>query len=182
MQMNFEYNFDLDKAYQFLNNNKNLGSVAAEIRLSRDKSGSYTTTLKRGKIIKVLSENGLLNEFINSVWPSGNIPRRGRTRIDFWLRVYSDFETASQLASNEIGDDEDVQVTEELESVEEKQFAAERDLHNYLMNNLTKIEPGLKLYQSPDGTPGYEYIIDFVGWQSCGSEEDNAFRGSWGSV
>jgi hypothetical protein len=163
MQMQFDKNFDLDKAYEFLKNNKNLGSLADEIDLSHDKYGGYTTTLKRAKIIKVLTDNGLLDTFINSVWPSGNVPKRGRTRIDFWLRVYSDFKKESQNTSNQSDSEEDKQDIDEIESSEEKQFAAERDLHNYLASNLTKIEPGLKLYQSPDGTSGNEYIIDNKG-------------------
>jgi hypothetical protein len=154
-EIQFNRNFDFDTAYQFLRDKK-LGSVAEEIRISRDKFMEYTTTLKRAKIVKVLNGNALLDEFVNNHWPSGKT-KRGQTRIKFWLNLYDRFK------GGESEEDEDIQEAEEAESIEEKQFAAERDLHNYLVNNLTKIEPGLKLYQEPAGTLGNEFPIDDKG-------------------
>jgi hypothetical protein len=153
MQIQYNRNFDLDAAYELLRKN-NLDSVAQEISISKDHFGSYQTTLKRAKIVKVLSDNALLNKFVDSHWPSGKTPK-GQTRIAFWLDLYDRFKNS---ANEDINDE--TQETEDIEGLEEKQFAAERDLHNYLANNLTKIEAGLKLYVGPDGTPGNEFTID----------------------
>lgn len=147
-------NFDFTRAYEFLREN-GLGSVAEEIQISRDQFKSYTTTLKRAKIIKVVTDAGLIDKFIDKVWQSGKT-RRGQTRIHFWLdNVYAGF----KHQADEIEDDEELQDSDEAESVEERQFAAERDLHNYLVTNLAKIEPGLRLYQGEDGISGNEFPV-----------------------
>jgi hypothetical protein len=46
---------------------------------------------------------------------------------------------------------------EEPKTAEE--FTYERDLRNYLAKNLSKIEPGLKLYEEEDGITGIEFDV-----------------------
>ena len=53
----YKRNFSLVAAYDFLYQ-KGLTSEADNIQYSRDKFKSYSTTLKRAKITKVLSDSG----------------------------------------------------------------------------------------------------------------------------
>lgn len=152
MDNEFEYkrNFSVEEAYVFLQEN-NLKNIADEIQFSRDSYGSYTTTLKRAKIIKILNDNNLLAQFLDKIYLSGKT-KKGQTRIQFWLHLYERF-TAG----------EEVEEEEETESSDERQFAYEKDLQNYLANNLSKIEPGLILYHSSDGVPGLEFQLGNTG-------------------
>jgi hypothetical protein len=87
----YNSNFSLDNAYEFLRS-KNLDSVAKEIQISKDQFKSYTSTLRRAKVTRVLNNKGLLNEFIEKYWPSGKT-KRGQARTQFWLNLYDRFES-----------------------------------------------------------------------------------------
>lgn len=147
----YKRNFSLVAAYDFLRS-KGLTSEADSIQSSRDRFKSYTSTLKRAKIVKVISDSGLLKEFIDSQWPSGNTPK-GQSRLRFWRQLY-ERSTGAEVETEE---------GEEIETLEESQFAYESDLRNYLANNLHLIEQGLKLYREADGTSGLEFPIDDSG-------------------
>ena len=146
----YKRNFSLEEAYAFLRDN-NLKSTADEIQVSRDSFKSYTSTLKRAKIVKNLKDNGLLDQFVDKYYPSGKT-KRGQTRIQFWLGLYERFTGGEELEEEE-----------ETESSDERQFAYEKDLQDYLAKNLNKIELGLKLYQGADGTSGLEFPIGEAG-------------------
>jgi len=147
----YKRNFSLVAAYDFLRQ-KGLTSEADSIQFSRDKFKSYSSTLKRAKIIKLLSDSGLLDEFIDSQWSSGRTTK-GQTRLRFWRKLYE----RSTGAEIETGEEEE---DEEIETLEESQFAYESDLRDYLANNLHLIEQGLKLYKGTDGMSGLEFPID----------------------
>jgi hypothetical protein len=146
----YKRNFSVEEAYVFLREN-NLKSIADEIQISQDHFKSYTTTLKRAKIVKTLTDNGLLAQFVDKYYPSGKT-KKGQTRIQFWLKLYD------RSAGGEEPEEE-----EETESSDEKQFAYEKDLQSYLANHLNKIEPGLKLYQQSDDISGLEFPIGNTG-------------------
>ncbi len=148
-EFQYKRNFSVEEAYVFLRDN-NLKNIADEVQFSKDSYLSYTTTLKRAKIIKALKDNNLLIQFLEKIYPSGKT-KKGQTRIQFWLKL---FDRASQDEESE---------DEEIENNEEKQFAYERDLQSYLANNLTKIESGLKLYKQSDDVSGLEFPIDDTG-------------------
>jgi hypothetical protein len=57
-------------AYEFLAQ-KGFENEANEIRQSKDKYLSYTSTLRRGKILELLEKIDLLEEFIDIYWPFG---------------------------------------------------------------------------------------------------------------
>lgn len=148
----YQRNFSLLVAYEFLRV-KGLTSEADSIQFSRDRFGSYSSTLKRAKIVRVLDDSGLLDQFIDSHWPSGKTTK-GQTRLRFWHGLYDRFMgTAKEVEEEE----------EEAETLEESQFAYESDLRDYLANNLHLIEPGLKLYEGTDGMSGLEFPIDDAG-------------------
>jgi len=88
----YSSNFSLDDAYEFLRS-KNLDSVAKEIQISRDQFKSYTSTLRRAKVTRVLNNKGLLNEFIEKYWPSGKT-KKGQARTQFWLDLYDRFKSS----------------------------------------------------------------------------------------
>ena len=90
--MEYYKNFSLPNAYNFL---KAQGLVEESdlIKNSTDKFKSYQSTLRRAKIIKVIQENNLLDEFCKTVWESG-LTDKGKSRIKFFenlaMRFYND--------------------------------------------------------------------------------------------
>jgi hypothetical protein len=146
--MDYTKNFSLFEAYDFLEANK-LGQECEQIRNSSDKFKSYSTTLRRAKIITLCRDKKLLNDFCKTVWPSG-LTERGETRIQFLenlvLRFNSDMEGTT------------VEDYEDDNPIEENAFAYENDLRNFLVKNLSIIEKGLKVYNL-NGISGEEYFV-----------------------
>ena len=139
--------FPLRVAYDFLSQ-KGLEKEANEIAQSKDKPKVSTIyNLKRGKAITLLEKHGLLLEFIDRHWPHGRT-EEGKRLVEKYKRIYESFLNS------------DMKEEEEEESFEETSFAYEEDLRDYLSNNLSVIETGLKLFKDKDGTEGIEYAID----------------------
>jgi endonuclease len=148
--MEYNRNFSLDDAYDFLSQN-GLVQESAEIKNSSDKFKSYTSTLRRAKIIVLVRDKKLLDKFCNSVWQSG-LTDKGKSRIRFFENLVVRF-NADQEGTTSEDEDEGEIVTEENE------FAYENDLRNYLVRNLSVIEKGLKIYEAQDKTTGEEYFV-----------------------
>jgi RecB family endonuclease NucS len=146
--MEYNKNFSLYDAYDFLSQN-GLVQESTEIKNSSDKFKSYTSTLKRAKIIVLVRDKKLLDKFCNSVWQSG-LTDKGKSRIRFFENLVDRFNADQEGTTSE---DEEEIVTEENE------FAYENDLRNYLVRNLSVIEKGLKIYEAQDGTTGAEYFV-----------------------
>ena len=141
--MEYNKNFSLFAAYGFLKS-QGLGNESEEIKNSSDKFKSYSSTLRRAKIITLVQDKKLLDAFCKAVWTSG-LTEKGKSRIRFFenlvLRFYSD-----QEGTTTAEDDED-----EISVVkEENEFAYENDLRNYLIKNLGIIEKGLKFHEADD--------------------------------
>ena len=134
-------------AYEFLED-KNLENEANEIRQSKDNYMSYTTTLKRGKVLDLLERNNFLEEFINKHWPLGKT-EKGKREIRKYKRIYDSFLNKDRT------EEED-----EEESIEGTSFAYEEDLRDYLTSNLSVIESGLKIFKDESGVEGTEYPVD----------------------
>jgi hypothetical protein len=110
---------------------------------------SYTSSLRRGYVINLLSQRGLFDAFKEEYWPAGNSPW-GQRKIAFWLRLkerYGDF-----LAGREPSSGVD-------EADEDRAFAAETDLRDFLASNLDRVEAGLQLYRDGDRN-GVEFPVD----------------------
>jgi len=142
-------------AWIFLRDN-GLENKVFEIRDSPDRLGSLHYNLKRAKVISLLDENKLLDQFITKYWNFGNtsdgqgLIRRYRGIFSKWIN-----REASQ------GDTEDENSDETTaESNEETSFALEQHLRDYLVNNLSFIEPGLIVYKDKNDREGIEYPID----------------------
>ena len=84
--MEYNRNFSLIDAYNFLSQN-GLVQESDEIKNSSDKFKSYTSTLRRAKIIVLVKDKKLLDAFCNSVWPSG-LTDKGKSRIRFFENLW----------------------------------------------------------------------------------------------
>jgi len=148
--MEYKRNFSLYDAYDFLSQN-GLVQESDEIKTSSDKFKSYTSTLRRAKVIVLVRDKKLLDAFCTSVWPSG-LTDKGKSRIRFFENLVDRFNGDQEGTLSEDEDEGEI-VTEENE------FAYENDLRNYLVRNLSVIEKGLKIYAAPDGTTGAEFFV-----------------------
>ena len=142
----------LRRAWPFLEAH-GLGEAATEIRTSRERFLSYTSTLRRGKVVDLLQTQGLLDEFISAEWPHGKT-ERGNRLVERYARIYQRFVAQS-------GDEEEAETEEE--DPEETRFAYEEDLRDYLAKNLSLIEKGLTLWPVDSGGEAVEYSVDSAG-------------------
>lgn len=146
--MDYNKYFSLIDAYTFLKSN-GYEEESDEIKNSSDKFKSYSATLKRAKIITLVRDKELLDNFCKIVWESG-LSEKGKNRIKFFENLVQRFNDEQEgIISEE--DEEEI-------AAEEKQFAYENDLRSYLIRNLVVIEKGLKLFEE-DGIKGEEFIV-----------------------
>lgn len=139
----------LKEAYQF-GAEHGLQAEIGEIRtMEIEWDLSYTSTLRRGYIIDLFQQKGILNEFVERYWPNG-ATEDGQSKTRRYLIIKRRYE--SFLAGNE-------EEGEQPEDRSEHAFAAETDLRNFLAQNLDIIEPGLRLYKE-DERDGVEYPVE----------------------
>lgn len=136
-------------AYDFLAG-RGFENDVLEIRTSKDKYKSYTSTLKRARVLRLLEDNGLLDDFIREHWPAGTSDQNA-SRMRFLRRLYVEFYVVDPDSSSGGG-------TATANGGD--QFAYEADLQNYLVRNLGVIEKGMQLYRGEDGTDGIEFAVD----------------------
>lgn len=137
----------LKYAYQFLEEN-GYSEKANEIRLSKDKFKSYTSTLRRAKIVNFFDEKEIINDFIERYWENGKT-QNGQNQIRGLRRLFQAYSNEPVVEDDELEDE-----------IEGTSFAYEEDLKNYLISNLSIIEHGLNLYQDENGVDGVEFPID----------------------
>ncbi len=147
--MEYNKNFSLFDAYDFLKAN-GLEQECEEIKNSSDKYKSYSSTLRRAKIITLVRDKKLLDDFCATVWTSG-LTDKGKSRIKFFENLVIRFNSDQEGTISE--DEEEDEIAKE-----ESEFAYEKDLQKYLVRNLSVIEKGLKLYQA-DGVDGEEFYV-----------------------
>jgi hypothetical protein len=112
---------------------------------------SYTSSLRRGYVIELFEKQGIFDEFKTSYWAYGNTPGGERRRRRF-LKLKSRYEDF-------LSGRESIPEEEEEEQDEDRQFAAESDLRDFLAKNPGCIEKGLHVYHSGD-RDGVEFPID----------------------
>lgn len=140
-------------AYQFLNAN-GYSEEATVIKLSQDKYKSYKSGLKRAKIVNLLEQKGLLDDFIEQYWNTGNTGK-GQTHLNSLKRIFDAYSNGND------GEDEDFEDEDSEDYGGETSFAYEEDLKNYLINNLSIIESGMNLFNDKEkGINGVEYPVD----------------------
>jgi hypothetical protein len=141
-------------AWGFLEAN-GLATEATEIRKSPEHLGSYTTSLKRAKIVSLLRRKDLLQIFIETNWRFA-LTAEGKKKLSWYDQIYSRYETSGAAAApstNAAADDETEAGTE---------FALEEQLRDYLAANLGILEPGLSLWPVENGD-AVEFQVDDQG-------------------
>jgi len=81
-------------AWGFLEAN-GLATEATQIRKSPEQFGSYTTSLRRAKIVALLRRKDLLDRFIETNWRYALL-----TAVTFTARLYSNHSTSLGHSSN----------------------------------------------------------------------------------
>ena len=105
----YEKNFPFPLAYDFLKDH-GLEEAAREIESSRDHYMSYGTSLKRAKILVLVREMSMYDQFVQEVWQSGRTDK-GIRRSKFLEGLYEKWAAEST--------DEDDDYTEDRETIEE---------------------------------------------------------------
>lgn len=150
-EIQYNRNFSLLTAYQFLDDN-GLKEESEKIRITPAQFKTYTSTLRRAKVIALVNSKNIIDKFLDEVWPSGKT-KKGQSRKRFFENLYQRFLDYEEGNGREEDENDDEIPTEE------SQFAYETDLRDYLSNNLHIIEDGLRLYISEAGEKGIEYLI-----------------------
>ncbi len=143
----------LRAAYRFAAEH-GIGQEAEKIRMMPiDWDLKIKSSVRRGYMVDLLEKHNLLDLFKDEYWAYGKTlaGEQKRKRYLSLKARYEDF-----LAGK--GGDEAADEQGEAEEAEQ-QFAVESDLRDFLANNLSIIEPGLRLYER-EGQTGIEYAID----------------------
>jgi hypothetical protein len=139
----------LTQAYPFLAS-AGLGNEAEVIRASKDQLGSYTTTLKRARIISLLTSNNLLDQFVTNHWHFGATDK-GKREIKRLVNIYDRWIKTGGKDIDE-GDNSDEDAGTE--------FALETHLRDYLAENLAALEPGMTLWPVGQDQDAVEFSVD----------------------
>jgi hypothetical protein len=141
-------------AYAFLATN-GLATGVDEVRQSHDRLGSYTTSLRRAKIVALLRQKNLLDKFIKTSWQFALTPA-GKKKLDRYDRIYAKFRKSgdAEVGSADAATEEDSEAS--------TKFALEEQLRDYLAENLGILEAGLSLWPVEDGD-AVEFQVDDQG-------------------
>jgi len=111
---------------------------------------SYTSSLRRGFIVELFEKRGVFDEFKTQHWPNGN-SSAGQTRRRRFLRIKKQYD--------EFLSGRDPTPKPEEEEDNDKEFAAESDLRDFLAKNPGCIEKDLRIYQAGERS-GIEFPVD----------------------
>lgn len=152
MDIEGKMRFPLREAYAFASDN-GLADEVSEIReMEIEWDRGYTSTVRRGRVIRLFQERNLLSRFVERYWPFGATPG-GDTERRRCLRVGEQYD---EFLAGKLPDEE---TEPEIEARASFEFALEAHLRDFLARNLGEIEPGLRLYQA-EGQSGIEFAID----------------------
>ena len=144
--------FPLREAYTFASEN-GLADEINEIReMDIEWDRGYTSTVRRGHVIRLFQEHNLLSQFFECYWPLGSTPG-GEAECRRCLRVGAQYD---EFLAGKLPDEE---AEPEFEARASFEFALEAHLRDFLARNLGEIESGLRLYQAA-GQSGIEFAID----------------------
>lgn len=153
-EIDFE-SLPLRLAYAFLASN-GLSTEADEVKLSPERLGSYTTSLRRAKIVALLKQKSLFQKFIAASWPFALTPA-GQKKVKRYEQIYSKYEKSIE-GGVEAGDPTTAE--DEVEGASE--FPLEEQLRDYLAENLGILESGLSLWPVENGD-AVEFQVDKQG-------------------
>ena len=139
----------LTQAYKFGNEH----GLEAEIDQIREMEVewdlSYTSSLRRGYVVDLFQQRGLMSVFIKQQWPDGETAK-GEALIRRYFAIKARYEEF--LAGGAVE-------SEEEDDLSEQAFAAESDLRDFLSQNLNCIESGMRLYRDGE-REGVEFNIE----------------------
>jgi hypothetical protein len=148
-------NLPLRLAYAFLAGN-GLATEADEIRESPERLGSYTSSLRRAKIVALLRRRGLLSKFTETSWRYSLTPA-GKKKLKSYEQIYSRYEKS--VVDSVVSSPNH---TTEEETEAGTKFAYENQLRDYLAENLGILEPGLSLWPVENGD-AVEFPVEVQG-------------------
>lgn len=141
----------LREAYAFAIS-KGLNEEVAEIKdMEIEWDRSFTSSVRRGFMVRLFQEKDLIEEFISSHWQNctGAFRERKFKRL---LGLAAEYE-------NYIAGNTQEQEDEVIESSASFEFALESHLRDFLARDLEHIEAGLKLYQTGERN-GIEFPVE----------------------
>ena len=144
--------FPMREAYAFAAAH-GLAAEATKIRgMEIEWDRSYTTTVRRGYILREFERAGLLAKFTAQCWPAGD-SAEGAAERRRCLRIADEYD--AWMAG--IGPEEPPEVGEP--SPASAEFALEAHLRDFLAKHPDQIEPGLQLHKTGEVT-GVEYPVE----------------------
>jgi hypothetical protein len=143
--------FPLLRAYEFAKQNGMTEEADAIREMDIEWDRSYDSSVRRGKMIELFEQRGLLSKFIGEKWPLGQTPH-GASKLRRSRKIWQDYEAYLRGDSPVNPDTQD-------EAQDALEFALEAHLRDFLAKNLERVEPGLRLY-SDDGKNGIEYQVN----------------------
>ncbi len=146
--------FPLKPAYSFLQKSGHEQEVE-EIRTSKARLGSYTSTLRRARILAIIQQGNLLEQFIKQEWHYGGTAD-GAREIKRLGRIFERFQKATVKAEDGTGHGTD----DGTELAQGTAFALEEHLRDFLAQHLQLLEKGLKLWPLEGEEEAVEYPID----------------------
>jgi hypothetical protein len=114
---------------------------------------SYDSSLRRGYIVELFEKSAVFDEFKTKHWSYGNTSR-GETLRRRYLKIKKQYEDFLAGRGPETGP-----VSESEDEEGDQQFAAEADLRDFLAENLSCVEPGLRMYQIGERS-GVEFAVE----------------------
>jgi len=117
---------------------------------------------KKGKALKILRAERLLERFISECWPDGATPT-GKRKMNWYDLGY--LKWVERFGSESLGPDvdDDVDEPEEQFSDAEEFQILEKELQNYLAKNPGLLEAGMTLWKAADGQSPVEFQVDESG-------------------
>lgn len=140
----------LKLAYSFFQSN-GLAKQGTAIRDSKEKLGSYDSSLKGAMVLTELTRNRLLDRFIAEHWPHGATPE-GQKELKRLNKIYERYQKSIGAAAEE-------STIEEDEPAQGTAFAYEEHLRDYLAQHLELLEKGLKPWRVGD-EDAVEFPVD----------------------
>jgi hypothetical protein len=147
-----------------------LAAEIAEIRNMAIDGMPDRPPVRRGYIAHLFRDKGLLEPFIQRHWAFGGTPDGAKK-----LRYYERLRTRHQQLLG--GDDEEHDSATDAGPEEDdpaQSFGLESDLRDFLANNLSVLEPGLRLYDLT-GRNGVEFSIDHGQIDILAVDRDNKY-------
>jgi hypothetical protein len=150
--------FRIAAAFKFAEERGLAADAEAIRRMPIDASIARGSAVRKGALVKLLEERGLMSEFVDLHWPNRNTPAGERRRAVFLQRLRLN---ERRLSGEDPAPDDPFTDNEEPEAEEDRTlFALEAHLRDFIASNLSRVPMGgtkLMLYKDANGRSGVEY-------------------------